>query len=225
MNRNTIKPATSGSDCVRCGVCCEKGGPGFHQADRALIDKGLIPARCLFTIRQGEMAYDNVQGRLEPVDSDIIKIKGKGDSWTCMFFDETGKQCSIYADRPLECRALKCWDTHELETLYAGRRLTRKDLICKVEGLWDLIQEHQQRCDYEKIQKLIDDLNGPAGERARRKLLEIIQFDTEIRKLVVKQGKMDPEMLNFLFGRPLSKTLPKYGIKIRPDGRKTVITR
>jgi hypothetical protein len=112
-----------------------------------------------------------------------------------------------------------------LEKIYAGRRLTREDLISEVKGLWDLVQDHQQRCGYEKIQKLIDDLNGPAGERARKKLLEIIQFDAEIRKLVVEQGGMDPAMLDFLFGRPLAKTLPNYGIKIRQNGRKTIITR
>ena len=213
------------SDCNRCGTCCEKGGPGFHQDDRSLIDTGTIPSRCLFTIRQGEMAYDNVRGCLMPVDSDVIKIKGKADTWTCMFFDAPGKQCTIYDDRPGECRALKCWDTRELEQVYAGGRLTREDLIGEIEGLWDLIQDHQQRCDYEKIKKLIDDLDGAAGDEARKKLMEIIQFDAEIRKLVVDQGGMDPEMLDFLFGRPLGKTLPNYGIKIRQQGGKTVITR
>ena len=153
-----------------------------------------------------------------PGDSDIIKIKGKADTWTCVFFDEPNKQCSIYDDRPLECRVLKCWDTRELEKMYAGRRLTRDNLISEIEGLWDLVKGHQERCDYQKIKKLIDDLNGPSRDRARKELLEIIQYDAEIRKLVVEQGGMDPEMLDFLFGRSLTKTLPGYGIKIRQDG-------
>jgi len=93
-------------------------------------------------------------------NSDIIKIKGKEDTWTCIFFDEQNKECSIYNDRPVECRALKCWDTGELEKMYAGHRLTREDLVSKVEGLWDLIKDHQARCDYEKIKKLIGDLDG-----------------------------------------------------------------
>ena len=107
-----------------------------------------------------------------------------------------------------------------MEKTYAGRRLTREDLVSDVEGLWDLIQDHQQRCSYEIIKKLIDDFNGSSRERARKKLLEIIQFDAEIRKLVVEQGGMDPEMLDFLFGRPLTKTLPNYGITVRQDGTK-----
>jgi Fe-S-cluster containining protein len=220
-----LRPENSDSNCIRCGTCCEKGGPGFHQEDRVLIDKGLIPSRCLYTIRKGELAYDNVQKCLMPVDSDIVKIKGKADSWTCVFFDEPNKRCSIYDDRPRECRALKCWDTRELEKMYTGHRLTRRELISEVEGLWELIQDHQKRCDYAGIQDLIQELDSSREDNARRQLGEIIKYDIEIRELVVSKGGMDPEMLDFLFGRPLTKTLPNYGIKIRQDGEKTIISR
>jgi Fe-S-cluster containining protein len=159
---------------------------------------------------------------LKPVDSDIIKIKGKKDSWTCIFFDEVKKGCTIYDDRPLECRALKCWDARELEQIYADTRLTRKDLVSEVKGLWDLIKEHQARCDYEKIQPLVKDLAGSKDNHARRKLLEIIRYDAEIRKLVVARGGLDPELLDFLFGRPLTETLGSYGIKIHQEGKKIV---
>ena len=50
-----------------------------------LIDKEVIPSRYLYTIRKGELARDNVKGRLMPVDSDIIKIKGKEGGWMCIF--------------------------------------------------------------------------------------------------------------------------------------------
>ncbi len=190
-----------------------------------LIEKGRIPAKCLYTIRRGESAFDNVKECLVPVDSDIIKIKGKEDSWTCIFFEEQNKGCAIYSHRPVECRALKCWDTGELEKIYARHRLTRDDLISEVEGLWDLIKDHQARCDYEKIKKLIGDLDGPHPGRARKELMEIIQYDAEIRKLVLEKGGLDPAMLDFLFGRPLVKTMPGYGIKVRQAGGKTLVTR
>ena len=215
----TLKPGTTISECILCGTCCEKGGPCFHIEDRMLIEKGKIPSKYLYTIRKGELAHDNVKGCLAPVDSDIIKFKGKKDGWTCIFFDEVKKGCTIYDDRPLECRALKCWDTCELEQIYANTRLTRTDLVSEVKGLWELIKEHQACCDYKKIQPLIEDLAGSKHNQARRKLLEIIRYDAEIRKLVVARGGLDPEMLDFLFGRPLTKTLENYGIKIRPDGR------
>jgi len=216
----TLKPGTTLSECIRCGTCCEKGGPCFHIEDRMLIEKGKIPSKYLYTIRKGELAHDNVKGCLTPVDSDIIKIKGKKDSWMCIFFDEVKKGCTIYGDRPLECRALKCWDTRELEQIYANNRLTRSDLVSEVKGLWDLIKDHQARCDYKKIQPLIKDLVDSRINHARRKLLEIIRYDAEIRELVVARGGLDPELLDFLFGRSLTKTLRNFGIKIHQEGQR-----
>ena len=220
-----VGPAATISECIRCGTCCEKGGPGFHQADRMLIDKGVIPSRYLYTIREGELARDNVKGCLQPVESDIIKIKGKEDSWTCIFFDEVKKGCTIYDDRPLECRKLKCWNTRELEQIYATARLTRKDLVSEVKGLWDLIEDHQARCDYNKIRPLIKELSGVKPTRARQKLLEIIRYDAEIRNLVISRGGLDADMLDFLYGRPLTQTLGNYGIKIRQEGKKIRLDR
>lgn len=202
------------SECRRCGTCCKKGGPSFHHADKALIEKGVIHSKYLYTIRKGEMAYDNVRQCLEPVSSDVIKLKGKGDGWTCILFDEKQNACTIYENRPIECRALKCWDTKALEDLYAKKRLKREDLIADIEGLWGIIKDHQARCNYETIQKLVNAINSDRGGEARQKLAEIIQFDIEIRKLVVSRGELDREMLDFLFGRPLKQTLKNFGLKM-----------
>ena len=211
------------SECRRCGTCCKKGGPSFHHADKTLIEKGVIHSKYLYTIRKGEMAYDNVRQCLEPVSSDVIKLKGKGDSWTCILFDEKQNACTIYENRPIECRALKCWDTKALEELYAKRRLKREDLVADIEGLWGIIKDHQARCNYETIQKLVNAINSDRGGEARQKLAEIIQFDIEIRKLVVSWGGLDMEMLDFLFGRPLNQTLKNFGLKIRQKGEKIVL--
>jgi Fe-S-cluster containining protein len=223
INPRTIpRSGTADASCIRCGTCCEKGGPSFHLQDRALIETGVIPAACLYTIRKGELARDNVKGGLVPVDADVIKIKGKKDSWTCVFLDERQKACSIYEDRPLECRALKCWDTREIERIYARERLSRRDLLSEIKGLWDIIEDHQARCDYTKIRKLIEAVKHGHRRTARRDLLEIVRYDVEIRQLVVARGELDAEMLNFLFGRPLEKTLANYGFKVRPRGDTTL---
>ena len=117
--------------CIRCGTCCTKGGPGFHHADKALIEKGVIHSRYLYTIRKGELAYDNVMQCLAPVADDVIKLKGRDESWICIYYDEDQKACEIYDSRPLECRALQCWDTQPLEAIYDKNRLTRKDLVSR----------------------------------------------------------------------------------------------
>ncbi|MBT8331884.1 MAG: YkgJ family cysteine cluster protein [Deltaproteobacteria bacterium] len=229
-NKETRKTASTRnekavSSCRRCGTCCKKGGPSFHQADKALIESGEIPSKYLYTIRKGEMAYDNVRQCLEPVASDIIKIKGKANSWTCLFFDEKQAACSIYENRPLECQALKCWDTAELEALYSQKRLKREDVLAGIEGLWDLIKDHQQRCNYETICALIKAIDGDKLGNTRQKLGELIQFDNEIRKMAVSRGGLDADMLDFLFGRPLIQTLKNFGLRVVPKGEKTVVVR
>lgn len=217
-------PEKSISECQRCGTCCRKGGPAFHHADKHLIEEGVIHSKHLFTIREGELAYDNVNQCLEPVRTDIIKIKRQKNSMTCIFFNEQQSACSIYENRPMECRALKCWDTKELEDLYSKMRLTRKDLISEIEGLWSLIKDHQERCGYETIQRLVNAIKSEKADKARKKLIEIIQFDTEIRKLVVSKAGLEAEILDFLFGRPLNETLKNFGLKVRKKGNQTILS-
>ena len=65
---------------------------------------------------------------------------------------------------------------------------------------------------------VIADLTGVETVCARRKLLEIIRYDAEIRNLVISRGGLDADMLDFLFGRPLTQTLGNYGIKIQQEG-------
>ncbi len=176
------------TSCIRCGICCKKGGPAFHLEDRHLIEDGLIPAQYLYTIRKGEPVSDNVKGGIVPAGSDIIKIKGKSDSsWECYFFDDTSG-CTIYEHRPAECRALKCWDTRDIKMLYAENRLTRKDLLGNTR-LWELIEDHDSRCAYPK------EMNADISE--------IIRYDDAFRELLAEKGVVRPDRMDFLFGRPL----------------------
>ena len=192
------------SECIRCGTCCKKGGPSFHHKDRMLIEKGVILSEYLYTIRKGEMVYDNIRECILPTDSDIIKIKSRKSSRACLFFDETESRCEIYGNRPTECRVLKCWDTREIERIYAENRLIRKDLMGNISGLWELIEAHQFRCDYEQIRRLVKD--SETGQK-NEALKECFRYDVHIRELVVEKSGIDPEMTDFLFGRPLTETV------------------
>ncbi len=200
--------------CARCGICCNKGGPAFHVEDKPILEKGVIPLKFLFTMRKGEPVNDNLQDRIISADSDIIKIKSQKDSSACIFFDDTEKKCRIYQNRPLECKVLKCWDIREIKEIYSKNRITRKDLLSEVEPLWDLVETHHRFCSYDKIRSLSDDIN--AGDKnAIEQVNEIIGYDTHIRGLVVEKGGVEPEMTDFLFGRPLLKTIGMLGIKIK----------
>ncbi|OQX19408.1 MAG: hypothetical protein BWK80_36955 [Desulfobacteraceae bacterium IS3] len=186
------------SSCRRCGTCCKKGGPSFHSEDRFLIEDGLILSKHLYTIRKGETVHDNIKGCLCPTESEIIKIKGKHGRWTCVFFDEHENGCEIYDNRPAECRALKCWDTRDIEKIYACNRLSRKDLLSEIKGLWELIQDHESRCSYRKLRQLLKQ-----SVENKDEIQLMLAYDKEIRAVASEKGRIDPEMTDFLFGRPM----------------------
>lgn len=210
-----MKPAQHITQCRRCGTCCRKGGPTLHLEDQALVESGIIALKQLLTIRQGEPAYDNVAGVICPAITDIIMIRAlSAGRDMCGFYLADSKGCGIYDQRPAECQALKCWDSREIEKLYACRRLTRRHLLSKVEGLWDLVREHQQRCDYSQVAELASQLKSvrPRPD-AEKMLLELIRYDESIRQLTCERAGLDPELLPFLFGRPLSFTIRMFQLR------------
>ncbi len=193
--------------CSRCGTCCRKGGPALHGEDRHLVEQGLIHTRHLYTIRRGEWVHDPITGVLTQAAGEIIKIKGGSGTWACRFFDDGFNTCRIYADRPLECRTLTCWNTAAIERIYAVDRLTRADLISGIAGLWELVAEHQERCDVERLRRLRVPADGSEANRREQELAQIIRYDAELRNLVVSHAGLEAGMTDFLFGRPLQQVL------------------
>jgi Fe-S-cluster containining protein len=211
--------------CRRCGTCCSKGGPTLHAQDKPAVEQGQIPLKSLMTVRRGEFAYDPVAEALAPLDEEIIKIKSEDPLRACIYFDNRKAACRIHADRPSECRLLKCWDTADFEAVYQKDRLTRADLIADVEGLWAMVAEHEHRCGYADIRRRLAGTERPQDESGLRRLAETIAYDIELRRLVTDSGRLDAQILDFLFGRPLLVTLKAmYGLNIRRDGGKFVIS-
>lgn len=210
---NTETPGINA--CTRCGACCRAGGPALHREDRHLVETGLIHTRDLYTIRRGEMAHDQIRNIVVPTRSEIIKIKGQGGTWMCRLFDPAARACRIYEERPLECRLLECWDPDKIARAYARGRLSRRDLIGEIRGVWPVVQEHQRRCDYRRVLKLL--APGPDGrvDRRRRELTAMIRYDEQLRARVIARIGLEAEMLDFLFGRPLPATLRAFEANIR----------
>jgi Fe-S-cluster containining protein len=213
-------PAGGDPTCRRCGTCCRKGGPALHLEDRPLVADGLIPAHQLYTIRPGEPVQDNVAGRPAYADTDIIKIKGDGADGCCRFLDRSSNTCTIYDHRPLECRVMLCRDTRAIEAVYDRERLTRQDLLQGVAGLWDLIVDHEQRCGYGRIRDLAGGLAGDDREKtaALGAVTEMVKYDESLRQLLVENGHTPAAMLDFLLGRPLTRTLPGFHIQVKSAG-------
>jgi Fe-S-cluster containining protein len=205
--------------CRRCGTCCRKGGPALHLSDRDLVVSGKLPLATLYTIRCHEPAFDNVMGRIAPASTDIIKIKplGPGQS-TCLFYRRS-PECSVYEQRPLECRVLQCWDTREIEAVYSRDRLTREHLLASRTDYWDLILEHQTRCDYERLADFaIQFKQNPEAPNAASAILAMLRYDHSLRETVKDQTGLAPALFDFLFGRPLTATLGLFGLKLVKTG-------
>ena len=217
-----IQP-NSETGCLRCGTCCRKGGPTLHREDRDLVESGVLPVNLLYTIRTGEIVRDPVRETTLYADSDIIKLRGSGRDWRCVLFDEDNSQCRKYDNRPAECRAMECWDTREIEAMYAHDRLTRQDLLGGIEGLWEFIIEHEDKCDYRKLRYLKSEMEDGDNGDAADQILEMIRYDAAARELSVEKAGTDPEHLEFLFGRPMSVTINGLGLRLKKEGETTTV--
>ncbi len=210
-----VKSKEGITECIRCCTCCAKGGPALHLEDKELIETGKLHGKFMYTIREGEPAEDNVKGGLIFTESDVIKIKSKENSDSCLYVDLNHSTCSIYENRPLECRVLKCWDTKEIEAIYNKDRLTRKDIIGHIPGLWEIIEEHQEKCSFAKIKKRLDQNPGELAGDDLNFLLEAVQYDISMRTLLIEKTNTDSNLLLFLLGKPLQDILKKFGFELK----------
>ena len=96
-----------------------------------------------------------------------------------------------------------------MESIYIKNRLSRQDLLSSIKELWDLIQDHERRCSHDTVLKLSNPHGGRPDPDAQKRLDFIFNYDAHIRRLVIEKGKMDAELLDFLFGRPLAATIPQ----------------
>lgn len=209
--------------CRRCGTCCEKGGPTLHLEDRPLVESGHIPLMDLMTLRKGEMVYDHIQKRAMPAPEELVKVQGDGKTWCCRYYQAQGKTCGIYADRPLECRVMTCWDTADIEALYHRDRLSREAMLSGVAGLWDLVCEHQRRCDYQRLAQLTAGGVSEMAADAMEAVSQMVNYDLHLRNVLGVKGGMDERMLPFLLGRPMTETAHGFGLAAEIDGQRVIL--
>ena len=207
------KPSDNASrtHCLRCGECCLKASPTLQKKDLHLIRRGAIGKKDLFTIRKGELVRDNIAETLVIAGEEMIKLRER-EGGCCVLYDAAEKACKIYEERPLQCSALKCWDPSEFMKVYEGPKLQRRDVA---EGmlLLDLITEHEARCSYERLEGYMKEIEGE-GEKAIQEIIDLLNFDFQLRPFISDKLQIDPEEMAFLFGRPLVDTVPMFGLKV-----------
>jgi Fe-S-cluster containining protein len=204
--------------CIRCGECCLASSPTLQMADVSLVYDGFIDRGNLYTIRLGELIRDNIHGELRVTDKEIIKIKEKENGLGCIHYNEKAKACTIYEYRPIQCKALACWDESEFMRVYARPKADRRDII-RDKIVLGLMKEHDKRCSYMELDKFVRQIKKE-GEEAVRKILEVLKFDHHIRTFTSKKLGIGFSEMDFLFGRPLIDTIKMFGLKVikQPDG-------
>jgi len=128
----------------------------------------------LYTIRRGELVRDNITDGLVVTHTELIKIKERdGETRGCVFYDEAGKACTIYAHRPVQCSAFKCWDTDEFMKAYKGPKLMREQVV--EDGvLLGLIEEHERRCSYAVLEEHAREIESK-GEEVVERILDLLK--------------------------------------------------
>ena len=186
--------------------------------DTSLVYDGFIERGNLYTIRLGELVRDNIRGELIVTDKEIIKIKEKENGPGCIYYDEKEKACTIYEYRPIQCKALACWDESEFMRVYARPKMDRRDII-RDKTVLGLMNEHQKRCSYSELDECVRQIEQK-GEEAVGRILEALRFDHHIRAFTSKKLGIDLNEMDFLFGRPLTETITMFGLKVikKSDG-------
>lgn len=187
--------------------------------DLPLIKKDHIKKKDLYTIRKGEWVRDNINEDLTVTDRELIKIREReGDRKGCIFYDDPGKACTIYEYRPIQCSALKCWDTRDFIRLYRGPKLTRKEVV-EDKLLLGMIVEHERRCSYSALEKHVRKIESE-GEKTVEKILDLLRFDFHLRSFITEKLELNPDEIDLYFGRPLTETITMFGLQVirEPDG-------
>ncbi len=205
--------------CDRCGECCLGSSPALQTRDIPLVSNGLIPWSYLYTVRTGEPVMNNIDGKLEQTQQEIVKVREKPGGTACFFYNDGQKACAIYDHRPIQCAAQACWDETEFLRVYAEPKATRQDII-RDENLLRLVSEHEKRCAYTTLDRWIRRIEID-GHQAVEKVLALLKFDHDIRVMVPEKLGMPPEELDFLLGRPLMDIISLFGLKVieEKDGR------
>ena len=206
---------TERTHCIRCGECCLATGPSLQKSDLPLFFNHVLDGTHLYTIRKDELVRDNINDALKFTDQEIIKVRDRKPGKGCILYDEGEKACTIYANRPSQCRAFACWDSEEFKAVFAEPKATRKDII-RDPNLLRLISAHEKTCDYQIISHYVKQIQQK-GDSIISEVLKILQYDQDIRRLTHEKLAIDPREMDLLYGRPLTETIHMFGLTVKQE--------
>ncbi len=207
--RSTVKI----TQCQRCGSCCTAASPTLLKEDMALYLSNLLNDTNTYTLRIGEPLYNRKEQELYFAPFEMIKVE---EDAGCSLYEGSG-ECSIYEQRPLQCREYRCWNTEPPLEGIEDKRLTRQDIFGQVAPIYEIIIKHEDLCSYEKFIGLLETLEQGSQEQVEE-ILEMLKFDSTVRDFVRENFGVNAKSLDLLFGRPMADTLDFFGFElIRED--------
>ncbi|MGC9196182.1 MAG: YkgJ family cysteine cluster protein [Syntrophobacteraceae bacterium] len=210
--------------CVRCGQCCGMGSPTLHVEDLALLKDGKIPWQKLTTLRKGEPVRSPFDGKPFLLSEERIKVAEKQGSRECVFLITEANQCSIYSERPLQCRAQACWDPMPARDTAQLPFLLRKHIFQGIDLLLEVIAEHENRCSFQSLAQAFEKLGTGKGENIEE-VLALLSYEDHFRRFVSEKFTIAPQNLDLLLGRSFAELVPLFGFKVLEelDGSKRLV--
>lgn len=89
--------------CTGCADCCT-GSPGYVWVNQAEIDA--LAARLELSVAEFERRYVRQIG----VRRSLNELKSK--NYDCVFLDAETRKCTVYEQRPRQCRTWPFWDSN-----------------------------------------------------------------------------------------------------------------
>ncbi len=206
-----------GENCVRCGECCEKGSPVLLTADLPLFQQEVLTWNDVYTLRAGEPVTSR-EGEVIALQEERLKVREVPGSRQCWFYLAANHTCRIYDQRPEQCRRQNCWGDPARPPAVA-QLLNRGHLFVEVPEVWELIREHQERCNCAAVAQALADL-GAGREEAGDVLFEALHFDHYLRQMLLTDWELTPEATDLLLGRPLPEFVQAHGLTatLTPEG-------
>jgi len=210
----TILPA-----CFQCGECCRAGSPTLHLEDLVLLQSGKIPWDQLVTLRKGEPARSPFDGRPFVLPQERIKVREKEGLRECVFLISQTDRCSIYVDRPLQCRAQAYWDPIPARDTAELPFLLRDHIFEGVEVLLEIIAEHEARCGFAVLSGTFEELSRSNGGNVQE-VLRLLSYEEHFRQFVSDKFKIPARNMELLFGRSFAQMSTLFGFRVaeEPDG-------
>ena len=169
----------------------------------------------LITIRRGELAYQPLSATPETVASEFLKLKGKGNTWCCAYYDQAAKGCLRYDHRPQACQLLDCTDTGPLLDIAGQDLLSRYDCMDPDDPFLPMVQQHEQDCacpDLLALSRTLEQSGIPDAQLLE--LEQAVNADLAYRTRISERTGLTLSRELFYFGRPLFHLIQPLGIHI-----------